>query len=406
MKIFFTLVLFIGLISLASAQRQCGTTDYKRSQPPVLLQSPQKSSVTRDTIANEVINIPVVIHVLYNADEENISDEQIQSQLTALNQDFSKQNYNIANIPPVFAKLAGDVKINFTLSVTDPKGNTTKAIIRKHTSVLHWEANDEMKFSATGGDNGWDANNYLNIWVCNLSGRSLGYASLPGTELSKDGIVIQYTAFGTNGTAKAPFNKGRTLTHETGHWLGLMHIWGDDNCGDDKIGDTPPQQGYNNGCPSFPHLSSCSANADGDMFMNFMDFTNDDCMSMFTNGQKNKMRSLFAKGGSRNSLLVSPGGKPATGETAPAVTAETTISETALSFYPNPAKEKITFINRSGEDFKSQSIHIYNTLGRQIMATEFTAESPSVTVNTLSPGIYIIKVGAGKNATTLKLVKN
>lgn len=406
MKIFFTLVFFIGLIGSATAQRKCGTPDYKRSQPSVLLQSPQTSPGSTDTTANEIINIPVVVHVLYNTDEQNISDEQIQSQLIALNQDFRKQNYNIKNIPSVFAKLAGDAKINFTLAVTDPKGNTTNGIIRKHTSVLHWEANDEMKFSATGGDNGWNANNYLNIWVCNLSGNSLGYASLPGTDLSKDGIVIQYTAFGTIGTAKAPFNKGRTLTHETGHWLGLMHIWGDDNCGDDKIGDTPPQQAYNNGCPSFPHLSSCSADANGDMFMNFMDFTNDDCMSMFTIGQKNKMRSLFAKGGSRNSLLVSPGGKPATGKDAPVIAAATTVNKDVISFYPNPAKEKITFINRSGEDFKSQSIRIYNSLGRQIMVTEFTAENPSVAVNTLSQGIYIMKIGTGKNTTTLKLVKD
>jgi hypothetical protein len=406
MKIFFTLVVFIGLIGSASAQRQCGTMDYKRSQPSVLLQSPQTSAVVRDTAANEIINIPVVVHVLYNADEQNISAEQIQSQLTALNQDFRKQNYNIENIPFVFAKLAGDAKINFTLAITDPKGNSTNGIIRKHTSTQQWGANDEMKFSAAGGDNGWNANNYLNIWVCNLSGRSLGYASLPGTDLSKDGIVIQYTAFGTIGTAKAPFNKGRTLTHETGHWLGLMHVWGDDNCGDDKIGDTPPQQAYNNGCPSFPHLSSCSADANGDLFMNFMDFTNDDCMSMFTNGQKNKMRSLFAKGGLRNSLLDSPGGKSATGEIIAAVPVKTVVSRETISFYPNPAKEKITFINKSGEDFKGQSLHIYNTLGRQIMVTEFTAENPSVTVNALSPGIYIIKIGAGKNITTLKLVKN
>ncbi|MEO7802260.1 MAG: M43 family zinc metalloprotease [Ginsengibacter sp.] len=406
MKIFFTLVLFIGLIGSAAAQRQCGTMDYKRSQPSVLLQSPQTLAAARDTTANEIITIPVVVHVLYNTDEQNISDEQIHSQITALNLDFRKQNYNIGNVPAQFAKVAGDAKINFTLAVTDPRGNSTNGIIRKQTSVQQWDADDAMKFSAARGDNGWDANNYLNIWICNLSGRSLGYASLPGTDLSKDGIVIQYTAFGTTGAVKAPFNKGRTLTHETGHWLGLMHIWGDNNCGDDKIGDTPPQQAYNNGCPSFPHLSSCSADANGDMFMNFMDFTNDDCMSMFTNGQKNKMRSLFAKGGSRNSLLVSPGNKPATGEAKPTAPVEIITNKATISFYPNPAKEKITFNKASIEDLNGQSVYIYNSLGRQVLATKVNTENPSVAVSNLSSGIYIVKIGAGKNTTTLKLVKD
>ncbi len=405
MKIFFTLVSLIAFSTIVFAQRQCGRVEYKRRQLPVLLNSPQSPPVTRDTLPDEIINITVVIHVLYNTDEQNISDEQIQSQLDALNLDYTKKNYNIENTPAVFAKVAGDARINFTLAITDPLGNITTGVIRKHTVVEHWEADDNMKFSAANGDDAWNAKNYLNIWVCNLFGRSLGYASLPGTDPAKDGIVIQSTAFGTVGTVKPPFNKGRTLTHEAGHWLGLMHIWGDDNCGDDNIGDTPPQQSFNNGCPAFPQLSPCSLNGNGDMFMNFMDFTNDDCMSMFTIGQKNKMRSLFAKGGARNTLLTSPGGKPATGEAAPAVPMDTVIARTMISFYPNPAKDKITFVDKSGAELKGKVVHIYNVVGREIMTKEFNSENPSVIINPLSPGIYILKIGSGKNATTLRLVK-
>jgi hypothetical protein len=402
---FFTLAFFIGFVFAASAQRQCGTVDYKRSQPAISLNTPVSSGNGRDTVADEIINIPVVIHVLYNTAEQNISNEQIQSQLDALNLDFRKQNYNAKNIPPAFAALAGDARINFTLARTDPQGRPTTGVIRKSTSLEFFTANDEMKFSGSKGDNAWDGKSYLNIWVCNLFGRSLGYASLPGTDVSKDGIVVQYTAFGTTGTAEAPFNKGRTLTHEAGHWLGLMHIWGDDNCGDDKIGDTPPQQSYHNGCPSFPQMSACSVNSNGDMFMNFMDFTNDDCMSMFTIGQKNKMRSLFAKGNARNGILNSAGSKEPTGDAAPVVT-DTTRAIPEITFYPNPAKDKITFINKSGEAMDGEKVHIYNMSGREVLVTEFTSENPSVTVNKLSPGIYIIKIGTGKSTTNLKLVKN
>lgn len=404
MKIFF-LLLFIAIKLSASAQRQCATLDYKGSQPSALLNAPVPVNF-RDTIANEIITIPVVFHVLYNTDEQNISDDQLLSQLEALNKDYRKQNYNIETIPKTFAGLAADARIHFVLAATDPKGKATSGILRKATTVEHWLANDEMKFSGSGGDDGWDGKSYLNIWVCNLFGRSLGYSSLPGTELSKDGIVIQYTAIGTTGTANAPFDKGRTLTHETGHWLGLMHIWGDDNCGDDKIEDTPPQRSYNNGCPLFPQISTCSINTNGDMFMNFMDFTNDDCMSMFSTGQRNSMRSLFAKDGARNGILNSSGSKQPAAEAALVAETDSVKTMVPIIFYPNPAKEKITFSSRSVELLIGQKIIIYDMQGRRVFATELTSEKPSIVINKLAAGFYIIRIGPGKHTATLRLVKN
>ena len=299
-------LLFIS--SLANGQR-CDTYEYYKKHPPTFNLSTARAtdtnSPTRDTILNEVITIPVVIHVLYNNAAQNISDAQILSQFQSLNKDYRKLNADVAKVPAAFAPLAGDVRIVFCLAKIDASGNATTGIIRKYTTEQSWTADDRMKFSAQGGDNAWDSKRYLNIWVCNLFGRSLGYSSLPGSQPEKDGIVIQYDAFGTTGTLTAPFNKGRTLTHEVGHWLGLKHLWGDANCGDDGIADTPPQQNFNNGCPSFPHKTSCSINNDGDMFMNFMDFTDDACMYMFSKGQAIKMRSMFATGGARNSFLIS-----------------------------------------------------------------------------------------------------
>ena len=213
-----------------------------------------------------------------------------------MNNDYRRQNADAVNTPAPFKSVAADTRIVFCLAKVDPNGNHTSGIIRKYTKTDLFLSDDAMKFSTSGGDDIWDSKRYLNIWVCNLFGRTLGYSVMPGAPADKDGVVIQYSVFGTTPNVAAPYNKGRTVTHEVGHWLGLKHLWGDAVCGDDGIADTPTQQTNNSGCPSFPHLSSCSINFNGDMFMNFMDFTDDACMNMFTHGQKNEMRSLFALG--------------------------------------------------------------------------------------------------------------
>ncbi|MDQ6755812.1 MAG: hypothetical protein M3004_02655, partial [Bacteroidota bacterium] len=176
------------------AQR-CNTYQYQKtvsgnSQNNLI--AAKTSSITRDTLANEVITIPVVIHVLYNKATENISDAQILSQIKALNNDYSKLNTDAANVPRAFASLAADTRIAFCIAKTDPSGKLTTGIIHKYTPVQSWTADDGMKFTAQGGDNAWDSKRYLNIWVCNLFGRSLGYSSLPGSQTDKDGVVIQY----------------------------------------------------------------------------------------------------------------------------------------------------------------------------------------------------------------------
>jgi len=174
-----------------------------------------------------------------------------------------------------------------------------------------------MKSSTTGGTNAWNTGQYLNIWVCNLSNNTLGYAQFPGGAAATDGVVILTTAFGRYGSASAPFNLGRTATHEVGHWLNLRHIWGDASCGNDFVSDTPTQQAANTGCPSFPKRT-CGNTTNGDMFMNYMDYTDDACMYMFSTGQSSRMNALFAAGGARASLTTSLGG------TAPGTTTPTT----------------------------------------------------------------------------------
>jgi hypothetical protein len=152
-----------------------------------------------------------------------------------------------------------------------------------------------VKDASSGGVDAWPNDNYLNIWVCNLESGILGYATKPSYSISSnDGVVINYANFGNSGNANAPYHKGRTATHEVGHWLNLEHIWGDSNCGNDEVPDTPKQEEQTVNCPSFPKISSCSGTgANGEMFMNYMDYTNDACMNLFTEGQKDRMRAAI-----------------------------------------------------------------------------------------------------------------
>ncbi len=248
-----------------------------------------------------ITTIPVVVHVLSNKASENISTAQINSQIAVLNRDFRAKNTDKTKTPAVWKGLVTDANIQFALAKKDPKGKATTGILRVHTSRTSFGSNDSVKSAATGGSNAWPTNRYLNIWVCTLGGGLLGYAQFPGGPPSTDGVVILNTAFGTNGTASAPFNRGRSATHEIGHWLNLRHIWGDtEHCeGTDFVADTPNAQQPNFGKPTFPHVT-CHNGPNGDMFMNFMDYTDDDAMVMFTSGQVARMSATLD--GPRSSL--------------------------------------------------------------------------------------------------------
>ena len=242
------------------------------------------------------IEIPVVVHVVHRNATEDISQAQIDSQIAVLNNDFRKRNGDVSGTPAPFAPLAADSRISFRLATTDPAGNPTTGITRTRTSrTTGFTDDDAVKSASSGGHDAWPADRYLNMWVCPLSGGLLGYAQFPGGSAATDGVVIRHTAFGTTGTAAAPFNLGRTATHEIGHWLNLRHIWGDDGdgCGgSDFVADTPNQGGPNTGLPTFPTVT-CSNGPSGDMFMNYMDYTDDAGMFMFTTGQVTRMQACL-----------------------------------------------------------------------------------------------------------------
>jgi len=296
--------------------RNCGTMDYLAKQiqenPDLLNQMQENKQKLQQYISNNydaleqeraVYTIPTVVHVVYRNANENVSDVQIISQITALNRDYRKLNNDISQVPSSWTSLAADIGIEFCLATRDPQGNATTGITRTSSTQASFDvSNNNMKFNNTGGHNAWPADQYLNLWVCNLDGTLLGYAQFPGGSASTDGVVIDFDDFGTTGTATAPFNLGRTATHEVGHWLGLYHIWGDEpQCTqDDGIADTPQQKDKNYGCPSFPQGSSqtggsCSGSFPGSMFMNYMDYVDDACMYMFTNGQKVNMLATLTQ---------------------------------------------------------------------------------------------------------------
>lgn len=243
----------------------------------------------------KLVTIQVVVHVVAKTDEENISDEQIASQIDVLNQDYRATNADHSKIPDAWTSLAADPNIQFALATKDPKGKPTNGITRVQTTRDSFGTGDSVKKKSGGGTPPWATDRYLNIWVCNLGDGLLGYAQFPGGPAKTDGVVILYTAFGTKGAAADPFNLGRTSTHEIGHFLNLRHIWGDTNdcSGSDQVSDTPRAQAPNYGKPDFPHIS-CNNGPNGDMFMDYMDYVDDAAMFMFTQGQAARMNATLA----------------------------------------------------------------------------------------------------------------
>ena len=256
-----------------------------------LFETLTERAISEGRLVNGQIEIPVVVNVLYKTAAENISLSQIQSQIDILNEDFNAQNSDFNQVPSAFSGVKANVGVTFVLD----------AVYRKSTNKKSWGTNDAMKKTSTGGLNPTSPTTKLNLWVCTIGGGILGYAQFPGGSSSTDGVVIDSRYLGDTGTATAPFNKGRTATHEVGHWMNLRHIWGDTTCGTDYVNDTPTHNTANYGIPTYPHYSTCSGNPI-EMTMNYMDYTDDAGMYMFSNDQKSRMLAIFSTGGPRVSF--------------------------------------------------------------------------------------------------------
>lgn len=247
-------------------------------------------------LADGSVEIPVVVNVLYSNATQNVSDARIAEQISVLNADYSGSNSDASQIPSAFSSVAaGDTKVKFRLA----------NVIRKSTTTSSWSPNTSyMKKAANGGIDATDPSHYLNIWVVGSMGGVLGYATFPESSgLWNDGVVIAAPYFGKTGTT-APYNLGRTATHEVGHYLNLRHIWGDARCGNDLVADTPTQTKENYGKPIYPLYNKCSGTNRSVMFMNYMDYVDDAAMFMFSAGQKTRIQASVANNGPRAGLRM------------------------------------------------------------------------------------------------------
>jgi len=337
--------------------------------------------------------IPCVVHVLYNTPEQNISDAQIHSQMDVLNQDFRLLNTDRPGTAHTFFPEATDASIEFCLATQDPDGFETSGINRAQTAVTAWnnDSLDFMKNTQHGGADNWDPERYLNIWVyqADSAGGLLGFATFPDGMLFNpwdDGVAIQNGAFGTLGTAVEPYNLGRTTTHEVGHWLFLRHIWGDAVCGDDFVDDTPVHQHANYGCPSEPlnpDTAFCLTDSRGEMFMNYMDYTNDSCMYMFSHGQSVRMWGAISQ--FRNQIFESPGcqpGKP--------ISVERIIHNKIFHSYPNPFTDRlqVTLMNSGNYEVKVMELNQRIVHSAQMNGTGMF----DINLSHLAQGAYLLEI--------------
>ncbi len=407
-----TAIFLLFLFAQANAQDLRCVTDEKMAEqlnadPSFAEQRQQIEEFSGKWIAEngssyrEVITIPVVVHVVYRTQAENLTDAQIRSQIDVLNEDYRMTNDDAADVPSVWASVKTDTEIEFCLANRDPNGNPTTGITRTETTVTSWAGSDNVKRTDMGGKDPWPADQYLNIWVCNIGAGLLGFAYLPGIGADLDGVVIGHRFFGRGFSGLSnSYNLGRTTTHEVGHYLNLHHLWGQSasnpSCtADDFVTDTPRQEEPNYGCKTFPHVT-CSNGPNGDMFNNYMDYGNDVCLFFYTNGQKQRM--LATMNGPRASLKNSLGCSLVSVEDVP-------LNE-RVSVFPNPASEKIAVSGDLGLGGIA-SYSIMNLAGQELLnGTMASDKDRTVHVRHLPAGMYLLKVTTDKELAVKRIFIN
>ena len=368
-------VQMMGLPSFEARQHQL------EAQTATFIQNLQAARAAGQADAAVVITIPVVFHIVYSNDQQNIPDSKIFEQVQILTDDFRYLN---DNQDAEWAQ-AADTEIEFCLATRDPNGAPTDGILRVATTSGSFGTSDNIKFTASGGSDAWPASDYLNFWVGDLGGGLLGYAQFPGGAAATDGIVCAYPNVGLNGPGAGIYNLGRTATHEVGHWLNLRHIWGDGGCGvDDFVADTPESDGANYNCDL--GSSSCGS---VDMVQNYMDYSSDLCMNLFTQGQSDRMAATFAPGGARHSLLSSMGCVPATPDFDLDASILNVISPSGF-FCATDVIPEITIFNNGGDVLTSLDI-TYALSGTEVGTETWTGslefgQTAVFALPTLTPG--------------------
>lgn len=408
MRFFFFLLLQTLLLPLLTSAQQCLSETLLRESisrnPTVADYRQQLERITTQRVAanagvgsaREVITIPVVVHIVWSNSEENISDEQVYSQIAVLNEDFQLLNTDQITILPIFQALKADIEIQFAMATEDPSGQPSNGITRTHTTVTEIglaRIDDKRRicYSALGGADAWCTNRYLNIWVGRFPDGIGGEASFPGQDIAaEDGVRIDTHHFGRTGTATPPYHLGRTTTHEIGHYFNLYHLWGEDlnDCNDDDgVVDTPKQSAtYSQQCPTGIQITCGTP----DMYQNYLNYTNDACMALFTLGQK--LRIWATLNGPRASLLEGVAcSVPTTEPGEPGL----------VKIFPNPANEEFTIYCQDATSFTWE---LLNSQG-QILARHFS-QNPAYTFGcqVIPGGSYFVKIIAGNLFCVKKLI--
>ncbi len=357
----------------------------------------------------KVVTIPVVVHIVWRDAVENISDAQIQSQLKVLNEDFREKNPDFLNIvPPNFQNLAADCELEFCLAQRDTLGNLTTGITRRQTTVNNIGTSFQnnrrrIYYQNLGGTNNWKPTDYLNIWVCKMDlNTGLGFTTSLEEALLKpaeDGILVDYRHFGTIGTAATTqgHTKGRTATHEIGHYFNLLHIWGNKNdCSDDdEVSDTPQQAEAFLGCPDFREKSCVNLNA---MHQNFMDYTNDECMGIFTQGQKARIWACLNT--ARKGLLESRG----------CLMVSLQELDNQLFIKPNPTSDffSVSLAESKNLNFQKPTyVQLFDLSGRLLSQQVFSTNDTDailIDVQEIPNGLYFILMKNGSRFWRKKVV--
>lgn len=348
------------------------------------------------------LRLPLVFHILYTPGKEYPSEKQVLTQIEALNRDFSQKSYRVkhpADTLEKFAQRVEDTEIEFCLAKNGPDGKNTAGIRYLPTTRSAWAADDSIKMAKVGIEP-WDTEKYINVWVSTLADQVSGWAQMPGGPKATDGIVIDYRFFGIGGTAKSPYDEGKTLTHLLGSYLGLYELWNDANpCQDDLVEDTPMHNAPNFWCTPYKHVSLCSGYP-AEMTMNFMDNTFDACLYMFTSGQKLRIQAALAEGGPRYKLsqtevkcdnkgLLS---EELSAQTDPKIEAGSIPFEVKL--YPNPANHEIKVLIHSDTP-QDAEVETFSLLGKSVFKSRYqVVGTQEFTINssTWPSGMYVFQV--------------
>ncbi|UQB68304.1 M43 family zinc metalloprotease [Epilithonimonas zeae] len=413
-KILLTLVSILSLS--AYGQRTCGTSKKMAEFFAANPEAAANRTTLKDFLVNNksqvnrkagVITIPVVVHVIYKNNTQNVSDAQIASQLKVLNDDFRKLNADFSTVvPSYFQGNASDMELAFCLATKDPNGNTTTGIERKSVASGF---DFDTKYYTTSGLKAWDTTKYLNIWVGPFTDTDLlGWAYLPDAAgQAYDGLCIGYYCFGTNGTAAAPYNKGRTATHEIGHYFGLEHPWGEEDYGDspdksvcgttgwsDFCNDTPATYYPHFSKPSNVNIYTCVSTPNGAMFMNYMDYVQDNQMAFFTNDQKTIAQNTMA--GPRASLLNS--------NACSLLAVDDVEKSNSINVFPNPA---VNYISIASPLVKINEVEIFSNDGRLVKRANIKNETDKIDVKSLPVGTYYVRTyDNGNFIKSMKFIKN